>query len=149
MRTGVDEGASTPSTRTTAPEGVDSSETSMVAGSRSARIPITAATPVASATASGSATGRSLLATQAAARSTEFWLCGVVGTSFAFEDTTVVRAGDTAVVDARLSFTGSIGGEDWSATTYVTDVWTRADGAWRVVRRHASLPTGREGAMRA
>src|SRR5689334_10013320 len=43
----------------------------------------------------------------------------VVGTSFRYDDMTVVEAGDAAIVDARLAFTGEIAGEDWSTTTYV------------------------------
>ena len=73
----------------------------------------------------------------------------IVGTSFDFRDLTVTEAGDAAVVDARLSFTGTIDGADWSATTYITDVWTHEDGSWRVMRRHASREVGHGGEMRA
>ena len=71
------------------------------------------------------------------------------GTSFEYRDVTVVEAGDAAVVDAQLSFSGTIDGADWSATTHVTDVWTREDGSWRVLRRHASRAVGHGGKMQA
>ena len=73
----------------------------------------------------------------------------VAGTAFTYDEMTVTVSGDTAIVDNRATFTGTIDGRDWSRTTYQTDVWVREDGPWRVIRRHSSLPVGNEGGMQA
>jgi ketosteroid isomerase-like protein len=73
----------------------------------------------------------------------------VAATEVRYDEMDVVVMGDTAVVDSLVTFEATIDGKDWSKTTYTTDVWTRRDGQWQVVRRHASAPVGRGGAMQA
>jgi hypothetical protein len=73
----------------------------------------------------------------------------VAASDVRYDEMAVDVIGDTAVVDSLLTFTGSIEGDDWSRSTYCTDVWVRRDGLWQVVRRDSSAPVGRSGEMRA
>ena len=73
----------------------------------------------------------------------------VAATEVRYDQMDVVVVGDTAVVDSLVTFEATIDGKDWSRTTYTTDVWTRREGVWQVVRRHSSAPVGRGGAMKA
>jgi uncharacterized protein (TIGR02246 family) len=82
------------------------------------------------------------------------WLEGalsgrVAATTVRFDEIEVNVVNDTAVVDSLLTFEATIEGDDWSRSTYCTDVWVRRDGLWQVLRRHASAPVGRSGEMQA
>jgi uncharacterized protein (TIGR02246 family) len=86
--------------------------------------------------------------------SRDAWLEGalsgrVAASSVRFDDMKVTVIHDTAIVESMVTFEAAIEGEEWSKTTYCTDVWVRRDGQWQVVRRHASPPVGRAGEMQA
>jgi ketosteroid isomerase-like protein len=59
--------------------------------------------------------------------------------SFAFESMDIDVAGDTAVIHARYSQVASYQHVSLSNVFRLTDVWTRADGTWRVMARHSSV----------
>jgi ketosteroid isomerase-like protein len=59
--------------------------------------------------------------------------------SFAYEDMEVVVSGDTGVVHSRYSQVASYHTTSLSNVFRLTDVWSRVDGAWRVVARHSSI----------
>jgi ketosteroid isomerase-like protein len=59
--------------------------------------------------------------------------------SFAFESMDIEVAGDTAVIHARYSQVASYQHVSLSNVFRLTDVWTRADGTWRVIARHSSV----------
>jgi ketosteroid isomerase-like protein len=59
--------------------------------------------------------------------------------SFAFESMDIDVAGDTAVVHSRYSQVASYQHISLSNAFRLTDVWTRADGTWRVMARHSSV----------
>jgi ketosteroid isomerase-like protein len=46
--------------------------------------------------------------------------------------------GDVAAVLRRLRMVATVLGEDRSGVFFVSDVWRRVDGTWRVWRRHSS-----------
>ncbi len=48
-------------------------------------------------------------------------------------------SGDTAVVHSRYSQVASYQHVSLSNAFRLTDVWTRADGTWRVMARHSSV----------
>jgi ketosteroid isomerase-like protein len=56
----------------------------------------------------------------------------------AFLDPRVLVVGDAALMTSRNSLRATFDGEDWSAEVFLTDVWVRRGGRWRLVRRHAS-----------
>jgi ketosteroid isomerase-like protein len=56
----------------------------------------------------------------------------------AFLDTRVLVVGDAAVMTSRNLIQATLDGQEWSAELYLTDVWVRRNGTWRIVRRHAS-----------
>ena|SRR5689334_4206540 len=47
----------------------------------------------------------------------------------------------TALIRCRLEWKAKVSERLWDATFLITDVWVRREGKWRVVARHASLPT--------
>src|SRR5919112_4027061 len=59
--------------------------------------------------------------------------------SFAFESMDVEVSGDTGIVHARYSQVASYQHVSLSNVFRLTDVWTRADGTWRVMARHSSI----------
>ena len=59
--------------------------------------------------------------------------------SFAFEAMDIEVSGDTGVVHARYSQVASYEHVSLSNAFRLTDVWTRADGEWRVIARHSSI----------
>ena len=46
--------------------------------------------------------------------------------------------GDTALMLSRWKMQATFDGRDWSDETYITDVWVRRDGRWKIVRRHST-----------
>ncbi len=59
--------------------------------------------------------------------------------SFAFESMDIDVSGDTAVVHSRYSQVATYQHVSLSNAFRLTDVWTRADGTWRVMARHSSV----------
>jgi ketosteroid isomerase-like protein len=59
--------------------------------------------------------------------------------SFAFERMDIEVSGDMAVIHARYSQVASYQHVSLSNVFRLTDVWTRADGTWRVIARHSSI----------
>ena len=59
--------------------------------------------------------------------------------SFAFESKDIEVSGDTGVIHARYSQVASYEHVSLSNAFRLTDVWTRADGTWRVIARHSSI----------
>lgn len=58
---------------------------------------------------------------------------------FSYEEIDAEVYGDTAVVVSRYRQTARLDGADVSAHLHMTDVWTRRDGRWQIVRRHATV----------
>ena len=58
---------------------------------------------------------------------------------FAYEEIDPEIYGDTAVLVSRYSQVARFDGRDLSRRMNVTDIWTRRDGRWQIVRRHATL----------
>jgi len=59
--------------------------------------------------------------------------------SFAFETMEIVVSKDTGIVHSRYSQVASYQHVSLSNAFRLTDVWTRADGTWRVMARHSSV----------
>jgi ketosteroid isomerase-like protein len=59
--------------------------------------------------------------------------------SFAYESMDIDVSGDAAVVHSRYSQVASYEHVSLSNAFRLTDVWTRADGTWRVMARHSSI----------
>ena len=59
--------------------------------------------------------------------------------SFAYEHMDIDVFGDTGIVHARYSQVASYQHTPLSNVFRLTDVWTRADGTWRVIARHSSI----------
>ena len=59
--------------------------------------------------------------------------------SFAFESMDIDVSGDVGVVHSRYSQVASYEHVSLSNAFRLTDVWTRADGTWRVIARHSSI----------
>ncbi len=59
--------------------------------------------------------------------------------SFAFESMDIDVSGDVGVVHSRYSQVASYEHVSLSNAFRLTDVWTRADGTWRVMARHSSI----------
>ena len=59
--------------------------------------------------------------------------------SFAYERMDIDVQGDTGVVHSRYSQVASYEHVSLSNAFRLTDVWTRADGTWRVIARHSSI----------
>lgn len=58
---------------------------------------------------------------------------------FAYEEIDPEVYGNTAVLVSRYSQVARLDGRELSHRMNVTDVWTRRDGRWQVVRRHATI----------
>ena len=61
---------------------------------------------------------------------------------FAYEEIDPEVYGNTAVLVSRYSQVAWLDGRDLSHRMNVTDVWTRREGRWQIVRRHATLCDG-------
>ena len=59
--------------------------------------------------------------------------------SFAFESMEIDIEGDTGIIHSRYSQVASYQHVSLSNVFRLTDVWTRADGNWRVMARHSSI----------
>ena len=59
--------------------------------------------------------------------------------SFAFETMDIEVSGDTGIIHSRYSQVASYQHVSLSNVFRLTDVWTRADGQWRVMARHSSI----------
>jgi ketosteroid isomerase-like protein len=59
--------------------------------------------------------------------------------SFAFESMEIDVEGDTGIIHSRYSQVASYQHVSLSNAFRLTDVWTRADGRWRVMARHSSI----------
>jgi ketosteroid isomerase-like protein len=75
--------------------------------------------------------------------SREQWMGAALGgyriSSFAYESMDIDVFGDTGIVHARYSQVASYQHTSLSNVFRLTDVWSRIDGAWRVVVRHSSI----------
>ena len=58
---------------------------------------------------------------------------------FAYEEIDPEIYGNTAVLVSRYNQVARLDGRDLSRRMNVTDIWTRRDGRWQIVRRHATL----------
>jgi hypothetical protein len=58
---------------------------------------------------------------------------------FAYEEIDPEVYGNTAVLVSRYSQVARLDGRDLSHRMNVTDIWTRRDGRWQIVRRHATV----------
>jgi len=59
--------------------------------------------------------------------------------AFSYEEIDPELYGNTAVLVSRYQQTGRLAGRDVSHRMHVTDIWTRREGRWQIVRRHATL----------
>ena len=64
---------------------------------------------------------------------------GYMIVSFAYERMDIDVLGDTGVVHSRYSQVAGYQHVSLSNAFRLTDVWTRADGTWRVIARHSSI----------
>ena len=58
---------------------------------------------------------------------------------FAYEQIDPEIYGNTAVLVSRYSQSARLDGRDLSHRMHVTDIWTRRDARWQIVRRHATI----------
>lgn len=58
---------------------------------------------------------------------------------FSYEEIDPEIYGNTAVLVSRYRQVGRLDGRDLSHRMHVTDVWTRRDARWQLVRRHATV----------
>jgi len=58
---------------------------------------------------------------------------------FAYEEIDPEIYGNTAVLVSRYSQVARLSGRDLSHHMHVTDIWTRRDARWQLVRRHATI----------
>jgi hypothetical protein len=58
---------------------------------------------------------------------------------FAYEQIDPEIYGNTAVLVSRYSQVARFEGRDLTHRMHVTDIWTRRDARWQVVRRHATI----------
>ena len=58
---------------------------------------------------------------------------------FAYEEIDPEIYGNTAVLVSRYTQSARLDGRDLSHRMNVTDVWTRRDARWQIVRRHATV----------
>ena len=61
---------------------------------------------------------------------------------FSYEQIDPEIYGNTAVLVSRYSQTARLGGRDLSHRMHVTDIWTRREARWQLVRRHATVADG-------
>ena len=69
----------------------------------------------------------------------EFTLQGAAGQLDREEFLAPEIYGNTAVLVSRYSQVAQLEGRDLSHRMNVTDIWTRRDSRWQIVRRHATL----------
>ena len=58
---------------------------------------------------------------------------------FSYEEIDPEIYGNTAVLVSRYRQVGRLEGRDLSHRMHVTDIWTRRDARWQLVRRHATV----------
>ena len=58
---------------------------------------------------------------------------------FSYEEIDPEIYGNTAVLVSRYSQVARLDGRDLSRRMHVTDIWTRRDARWQIVRRHATV----------
>ncbi len=58
---------------------------------------------------------------------------------FSYEEIDPEIYGNTAVLVSRYNQVGRLDGRDLSHRMHVTDIWTRRDARWQLVRRHATI----------
>lgn len=58
---------------------------------------------------------------------------------FSYEEIDPEVYGNTAVLVSRYTQVARLDGRDLSRRMNVTDIWTRRDGRWQIVRRHATV----------
>ena len=58
---------------------------------------------------------------------------------FTYEQIDPEIYGNTAVLVSRYSQVARLDGRDLSHRMHVTDIWTRRDARWQIVRRHATV----------
>ena len=58
---------------------------------------------------------------------------------FTYEQIDPEIYGNTAVLVSRYRQVARLDGRDLSHRMHVTDIWTRRDARWQIVRRHASV----------
>ena len=58
---------------------------------------------------------------------------------FTYEQIDPEVYGNTAVLVSRYSQVARLDGRDLSHRMHVTDIWTRRDARWQIVRRHATV----------
>jgi hypothetical protein len=58
---------------------------------------------------------------------------------FAYEEIDPEIYGNTAVLVSRYSQVARLDGRDLSHRMNVTDIWTRREARWQIVRRHATV----------
>lgn len=58
---------------------------------------------------------------------------------FAYEQIDPEVYGNTAVLVSRYRQTARFDGRDLTHRMHVTDIWTRRDARWQIVRRHATV----------
>jgi hypothetical protein len=61
---------------------------------------------------------------------------------FTYEEIDPEIYGNTAVLVSRYRQVARLDGRDLSYRMHVTDIWTRRDARWQIVRRHASVIDG-------
>jgi hypothetical protein len=58
---------------------------------------------------------------------------------FSYEEIDPEIYGNTAVLVSRYSQVARLDGRDLTHRMHVTDIWTRRDARWQIVRRHATV----------
>ncbi len=58
---------------------------------------------------------------------------------FSYEEIDPEIYGNTAVLVSRYRQVARLDGRDLSRRMHVTDIWTRRDARWQIVRRHATV----------
>lgn len=58
---------------------------------------------------------------------------------FTYEEIDPEIYGNTAVLVSRYRQVARLDGQDLSHRMHVTDIWTRREGRWQIVRRHATI----------
>ena len=58
---------------------------------------------------------------------------------FAYEEIDPEIYGNTAVLVSRYNQVARLDGRDLTHRMHVTDIWTRREARWQIVRRHATL----------
>ncbi len=61
-------------------------------------------------------------------------------TEFSFDDARVRVYGDTAVVTIVATERARVAAEDRTIQYFITDIWRRENGAWKLAERHSSRP---------